>query len=321
MSYYDTLEVPKTATIDEIKKSYRKLSLKYHPDRNPGQPDMVAKFQEIGEAYEVLGDEQKKAEYDMMQNSPFGGAGRGNIDELFSNLFGMNFASMRPMEHMDMSHMSHMGMGGPMGPMGMGGISINGMPFGGPGIRIFRQGQPVHQKPPPITKTLVVSMEQVLDGAIVPIEIERWLIENDTKMYETETLYVTIPKGVDENEMIIIKDKGNSISDSCIGDLKIVIKVNNESPFERHGLDLFYHKTISLKESLCGFSFELPYLGGKSFSINNNGGNVIPSEYKKVIPNLGLSRDTQTGNMIILFHVKFPEKLTPEQMEAIKAVL
>jgi len=312
MSYYDTLEVPKTATIDEIKKSYRKLSLKYHPDRNPGQLDMVAKFQEIGEAYEVLGDEQKKEEYDMMQNSPFAG-GRGNIDELFSNLFGMNFASMRPMEHMDMSHMGNMG-----GPMG--GISINGMPFG-PGIRIFRQGQPTHQKPPPITKTLVVTMEQVLDGAIVPIEIERWLIENDTKMYETETLYVTIPKGVDENEIIIIKDKGNFVSDSCIGDLKIVIKVNNESPFERYGLDLFYHKTISLKESLCGFSFELPYLGGKSFTINNNGGNVIPSEYKKVIPNLGLSRDTQTGNMIILFHVKFPEKLTPEQMETIKTVL
>ena len=311
MSYYDALEVPKTATIDEIKKSYRKLSLKYHPDRNPGQPEMVSKFQEIGEAYEVLGDEQKKEEYDMMQNSPFAG-GRGNIDELFSNLFGMNFASMRPMEHMDMGHM---GMGH------MGGISINGIPFGGPGIRIFRQGQPVHQKPAPITKTLVVSMEQVLDGAIVPIEIERWLIENDTKMHETETLYVTIPKGVDDNEIIVLKDKGNFVSESCIGDLKIIIKVNNEGPFERYGLDLLFHKTISLKESLCGFSFELPYLGGKAFAINNNGGNVIPSEYKKVIPKLGLSRDNQTGNMIILFHVKFPEKLTPEQIETIKTTL
>jgi DnaJ-class molecular chaperone len=309
MSHYDTLEVPKTATIDEIKKSYRRLSLKYHPDRNPGRSDMVAKFQEIGEAYEVLGDEQKKEEYDMMQNSPFAGS-RGDIDELFSNLFGMNFASMRPMEHMDMGHMGH-----------MGGISINGIPFGGPGIRIFRQGQPMHQKPAPITKTLVVSMEQVLDGAIVPIEIERWLIENDTKMHETETLYVTIPKGVDDNEILVLKDKGNFVSDSCIGDLKIIIKVNNEGPFERYGLDLLFHKTISLKESLCGFSFELPYLGGKAFSINNNGGNVIPSEYKKVIPKLGLSRDNQTGNMIILFHVKFPEKLTPEQIETIKNIL
>jgi DnaJ-class molecular chaperone len=164
-------------------------------------------------------------------------------------------------------------------------------------------------------------MEQVLDGAIVPIEIERWLIENDTKMYETETLYVTIPKGVDDNEIIVLKDKGNFVAESCIGDLKIVIKVNNEGPFERYGLDLLFHKTISLKESLCGFSFELPYIGGKAFSINNNGGNVIPSEYKKTIPKLGLSRDNQTGNMIILFHVKFPEKLTPEQIESIKTIL
>lgn len=308
-SYYDILEVPKTASIDEIKKSYRKLSLKYHPDRNPGQPEMVSKFQEIGEAYEVLGDEQKKEEYDMMQNSPFarggGGMGHADIDQFFSNLFGMPF-----------------GNGGPMGHMGpMGGISINGMPFGGPGIRIFRQGQQMQMPPPPITKTLVVTMEQVLDGAILPIEIERWLIENDIKMYETETIYVTIPKGIDDNEMIIIKGKGNSVSDMCVGDLKIVIKVNNQSQFERHGLDLLYHKIITLKESLCGFSFELPYLNNKTFTINNNGGNVIPSEYRKIIPNLGLSRDDRTGNMIILFHVQFPEKLTPEQIEAIKNIL
>ena len=94
MSFYEVLEVPTTASIDEIKKSYRKLSLKYHPDRNLGQPEMVAKFQQIGEAYEVLGDEQKKEEYDMMQNSPFG-KGRGGVDELFSSLFGMNFGGQQ----------------------------------------------------------------------------------------------------------------------------------------------------------------------------------------------------------------------------------
>ncbi len=313
-SYYDILEVPKTATIDEIKKSYRRLSLKYHPDRNPGQPDMVAKFQEIGEAYEVLGDEQKKEEYDMMQNNPFarGGAmsmGHGDIDEFFSNLFGMPFGG-------GMNHMSHMG---PMGPMG--GISINGMPFGGPGIRIFRQGQPMQMPPPPVTKTIVVTMEQVLEGAILPVEVERWIIENDTKMYETETIYVNIPKGIDDNEMIVMKGKGNYVSDACVSDLKLVIKVNNQTQFERVGLDLLYHKIITLKESLCGFTFELPYLNNKTFTINNNGGNVIPSEHRKVVPKLGLSRDDRTGNLIILFHVQFPEKLTTEQIESIKNVL
>jgi DnaJ-class molecular chaperone len=311
MSYYTVLEVPKTASIDEIKKSYRKLSLKYHPDRNNGQPDMVAKFQEINEAYEVLGDEQKKEEYDMMQSNPFSQA-RGDIDELFSSLFGMQFANgggggpgprMGPMMH--------------MGPMG--GISINGMPFGGgPGIRIFRTS---HQKPSPIVKTILINMTQVLEGAIVPVEIERWLLENDMKMFENETLYVTIPPGVDDNEIILLKDKGNFAEDSCIGDVKLFIKVENKTEYERHGLDLLFHKTITLKESLCGFQFELPYLNDKTFTINNNGGNVIPAEYKKVIPKLGLTRDERVGNLIIMFHVQFPEKLSLEQMSAIASIL
>lgn len=306
MSYYDTLEVPATATIDEIKKSYRKLSLKYHPDRNPGQPDMVAKFQKIGEAYEVLGDEQRKEEYDMMQNNPFM---KGNIDELFSSLFGMNFG---PMSGMGGMHM------GPMGGMPMGGMSMNGM---GPGIRIFRNGQPVPQKPQPIIQTIVLSMEQVLDGAVLPIEVERWIIEHDTKMHETETLYITIPKGIDENEIIVLRDKGHCVSDTCKGDIKLFIKVENKTPFERHGLDLLFNKTITLKEALCGFSFELPYLNNKTFTINNTGGNVIPPEYKKNIPKLGLTREDRTGNLIILFHVEFPEKLSLEKIEQLSQIL
>lgn len=324
MSYYTVLEVPPTASIDEIKKSYRKLSLKYHPDRNNGQPEMVAKFQQINEAYEVLGDEQKKEEYDMMQNSPFAN-GRGDIDDLFSSIFGMHFGGggggprMGPMGPMGMN-MGQMGpMGMNMGPMG--GISINGMPFGGPGIRIFRSGQPMHSKPAPIVKTIVINMNQVLEGAIIPVEIERWILENETKMFENETLYVTIPAGVDDNEIILLKEKGNFLDESCIGDVKLFIKVENKTEYERHGLDLLFHKTITLKESLCGFQFELPYLNDKTFTINNNGGNVIPAEYKKVIPKLGLTRDDRVGNLIIMFHVQFPEKLSLEQMTAIAAIL
>ena len=309
MSYYEILEVAPTATIDEIKKSYRRLSLKYHPDRNLGQPEMVAKFQQINEAYEVLGDEQKKEEHDMMQNSPFG-KGRGNIDELFSSLFGMNFGGQQGQP--GMHFMS------PMGPMG------GGMPFamggGGPNIRIFRNGQQIHQKPAPIIKNIVITMAQVLEGAIIPVEIERWILENDTKMFENETLYVNIPQGIDDNEIIMLQNKGNFVSDTCMGDLKLFIKVENKSEFERFGLDLLCHKTITLKESLCGFSFELPYLNDKTFTINNTGGNIIPPEYKKIIPKLGLTRDERVGNLIIMFHVQFPEKLSASQLDRLKDV-
>ena len=314
-NFYYLLGIPETANAEEIKKAYRKLSLKYHPDRNPGQPDMVSKFQKINEAYEVLGDEQKREEYDMMNKNPFmkmGGGGHpdmGNMDEIFSNLFGMHFGGggMPPMFHM----------GG--FPPGMGG-------GGGPNIRIFRNGVPVNigqqmQKPVPIIQTIILNMVQVLEGATIPVDIERWLIEHDTKMFEKETLYVNIPKGVDDNEIIMLRDKGNILADNCRGDVKLFIKIENNSGFERSGLDLLVHKNITLKESLCGFSFELKYINDKVYTINNTGGHIIPPEHRKVIPKLGLTREEHVGNLIILFHVQFPEKLEPEIIEKLKALL
>ena len=91
----------------------------------------------------------------------------------------------------------------------------------------------------------------------VQIDIERWIIENGNKVFEHETVYVTIPKGIDEGEMIILKDKGNSINEECKGDIKIVVKIENTTDFQRSGLDLVLQKTISIKEALCGFVFEL----------------------------------------------------------------
>jgi len=317
-THYETLEVPETASMEEIKKSYRKLSLKYHPDRNQGQVEMVAKFQKINEAYETLGDEQKREEYDMMNKNPFAkmmgnhndmGMNMGNIDEIFSNLFGMQFGN--GIQH---------GM-----PPGMA-FHMGGFPPMSPGVKVFRNGVQVNmqqqlQKPSPIIKTININMAQVLEGATIPVDIERWLIENDTKMFEHETLYVNIPKGVDDNEIIILRDKGNILSDACRGDVKLFVKIENNTHFERNGLDLLVHKHISLKEALCGFSFELKYVNDKVFTINNNGGNIIQPEYRKVIPKLGLVRDEHVGNLIILFHIQFPEKLEPEVVEQLKNLL
>ena len=84
---------------------------------------------------------------------------------------------------------------------------------------------------------------------------------------------------------------------------------------------LLDEKNITLKEALCGFSFEIKYLNGKSYTLNNNKGNIIPPEYKKVYPNMGLTRENHKGNMIIHFHVDFPETLTSEQIEKISEIL
>ena len=320
-NFYNVLGVPETSTNEEIKKAYRKLSLKYHPDKNNGDPESVKMFQNISEAYEVLGDSQKKNEYDMMRNNPFAHMGIPG---------GMPHGGM-PFQHMDdiLSNIIFGGLGGggsPFGGMPFGAMPGGGMPFppGGPNIRIFRNGVPVNfgnEKPQPITKTISINMETVLNGGKIPIEIERWILVNGNQNHEKQTLYVDIVKGVDNNEIIVLKDQGNVVNEQCKGDVKIFIKIENDSEYQRRGLDLILEKRISLKEALCGFSFDLKYINGKVYTINNHPGNVIPPEYQKVIPNMGLTRDNHVGNLIIIFHVEFPEKMSLENIELLKNIL
>jgi DnaJ family protein A protein 2 len=189
---------------------------------------------------------------------------------------------------------------------------FNGGPIG------FNQS---FNKPIPIMKSLQITMSQVLNGVSVPLEIERWIMENGIKVFEKETIYVDVPAGIDENEMIVLRDKGNVISEYCKGDIKINILIQNNTTFKRLGLDLILEKKITLKEALCGFSFELRYINGKIYTLNNNKGSIVPPEYKKVYPGMGLKRGDHKGNMVINFHVEFPEKLTDEQIEKLISIL
>lgn len=305
-NYYKVLGVNENATRDEIKKAYRSLQMKYHPDKNPGSQESINMTQKINEAYETLGDEQKKEEYDMMRNNPnpfmrMNSMGHDSMEIPINDIFNMMFGGGNPF-------------GGGGNPFG-----------GGPGVHIFH-GNPMNfqqaiNKPIPIMKSLQISMEQVLTGANLPIEIERWVLQNGTKVNEKETIYVEIPPGIDENEIIILRDKGNIISEQCKGDIKINISIQNNTAFKRIGLDLILDKTISLREALCGFTFELKSINGKSYTLNNNKGNIITPEYKKVYPNMGLKRGEHTGNMIIIFHIQFPEKLTEEQISGLQSIL
>ena len=155
----------------------------------------------------------------------------------------------------------------------------------------------------------------------MPIEITRWIVENNVTREETETIYLPIPRGIDNNELIILREKGNMLSDSNRGDIKVFIKIQNDTDFERNGLDLILNKTISLKDALCGFVFDMNYLDGRTFKINNNGGNVITNNYNKVLPSMGMKREEHIGNLIINFTVTFPEKLTSQQIEALREIL
>jgi len=302
MDYYSILGVNRNASPDDIKKSYRKMSLKHHPDRKGGDSEM---FKKINTAYEVLSDPQKKKNYDMTGNeegNPFMRGGMPpDMDNLFSSIFSGGFPGMPGM---------HPGM--------------QGMHPGMPNIRIFRNGQPVFsgpQKPPVISKQITISLKDAYHGVNHPLEIERWIMSNNTKTIEKEKIYVEVPKGIDSGEIIKIENKGNIISDTNKGDIKVHVQVCNDNIFKRNGLNLFFDKNISLKESLTGFKFEFKFLNDKTYAINNEDKNIIKPNYQKEIRGMGMERNGRKGSLVIRFNVVFPENLTSDQVEKLKEIL
>lgn len=312
-SFYSKLGVDPSSSKAEIKKAYRTLSMKYHPDKNNNTDESKKKFQEINEAYETLSDDEKRKQYDnpMAGHNIFHSNHAPHPNDIFSHIFGMG---------------TNMGSG-----MGNIRVNINGQEMnfgsmGGPNIKIFRQSS--LSKPSPIIKNVEVVMSKILETQSIPIEIERWISENGSKNHEMETIYIEIPKGVDENEIILLTNKGNVISqdDKIIkGDIKVIIKIKNDTNYKRHGLDLILEQEITFKESLCGFTFELKYLNGKSYTLNNLKGTIIQNGHNKIIPNLGLTREINgketTGNLIIQFKIKYPETLSNEQIMKLNEIL
>ena len=313
-THYEILGVPKEATESDIKKAYRALSLKYHPDRNP-DPAVQEKYKAINDAYDILSDSQTKQQYDHELQ------------------FGPGIHSMGPGDPNDIHNLFNMMFGGPFGGMGgMDGPGIRifhsgpgmqgGFPGGFPGFQSFPGGGIFQSKPAPIVKNVEVTIEQVYHGANIQFQIERQVVKNMIKYTETIPISITIPRGTEDNEMMILRGEGNSISDDNVGDVKIVFSIKNDSVFTRQGQDLIYTKHLSLKESLCGFSFEIRHLNGKTLNMTNSSNvAVIKPHFKKIVPGLGFFKNGQTGNLIIELLVDFPDSLTKEQMDSLREIL
>jgi DnaJ-class molecular chaperone len=349
-TYYDILRVKPDAQMSEIKSQFRKLTMEFHPDRN-SKPEAKGIFQKINEAYETLRDEGKRKRYNFSLSMGFGGGGGGGMDggfpmsdfpfeeaeEILQGLFrgrggGGGVGGGMPHVRVFTTH----GMGGLEGLGGLGGLSglsglgsiagmmgglgglagglANGLGGGGGG-----GGMP--GKPMVILKNIHITLEQVYHGAYLPVEIDRWMAVEGTKQYEKETVYVKIPPGIDDNEMIVLSKKGNVINDHCIGDVKLVINVNNTTPFQRQGLDLYLEHTVSLQEALCGFQFDIHHVDGKTYTVNNQRGNIVAPEQKKTIAGKGLVRESERGALHIVFHVEFPMSLPEVTLTALEKVL
>lgn len=333
---YNVLGVDRNASEKEIKTAFRQLSMKHHPDKNPDNQESLEQFQEISAAYDVLSDPEKRRQYDMESQSPFGGGGGGMPPGFGGGPGFPGFMHQRQPQGFDdfadVNNVFNMmfGGGGPgAGFAGMGGIHMGGMP----GVRIFHNGQPFGghpffqqqqlQKPPPIIRNVDITLEQCYQGCSVTIEVERWvMVDQAMRTIERETLQVNIPAGLGEGDFIILQGKGNRVNDQLKGDVKIGLNISNTSIFQRQGMDLIIKRKINLREALCGFSFEIQHLNGKTLSIQNkNNVTVITPNYRHIVPKMGMVRDGNAGNLIIEFEVEFPDRLTPSQIEKLRDIL
>lgn len=296
-NHYEVLGVDQTANCDEIKKAYRRLSLQYHPDRNTTD-EAIGKFQKINDAHEILSDKQSRAEYDLQLKG-------------IGNHFTNDGAEFRDLNNIFNAFMSGM----------------NGMPNVGAfqrGVHPGFSGNFAQQlnKPPPIIRNIELTMEQSYNGGSFPIQINKWTLNNGVETEEIQTLYISLPSGIDEKEMVILRNQGHQISESIKGDVKVNIKIKNDTPFKREGLDLIYNKTITLKEALCGFSFDLKHINKKVFTFNNQvNATIIKPGQTKVIPNMGMIREKHIGNLIVKFELLFPDTITDEDTEKLKEIL
>jgi DnaJ-class molecular chaperone len=177
-------------------------------------------------------------------------------------------------------------------------------------------------KPPPIVKNIEITLEQAYSGGSIQLAIEKQVMHNMERVTETEIMTLEIPAGIDENEVMVLRDQGHIMNNNVRGDVKLTIQIKNNTIFKRQGMDLIYNKILSLKESLCGFSFEIAHLNGKILNMNNmTNSAVIKPNYTKVVPGFGMNKNGQTGNLIIEMTVEFPDILTKEQIEALQNIL
>jgi DnaJ-class molecular chaperone len=319
LNFYERLGVPKDASETDIKKSYRKLSLEFHPDRNP---DEIEKYKEINEAYETLGDSSRRSEYDMSLRFGGGGmGGSGGVHPFFQNEM-QGFPDLGNLFNMMFMHGGGSGCGFP----GMDDpfTQMHEMP----GIRIFHttRGNGINirelfkQVPEQLTTNVEITLEQSYNGGELEIQVERFLILNNIKSTEIEMLSIHIPQGIHENEEFLVKDKGNAINGNY-SDLCIVFSIKPHFSFIKKDMDLIFKKNISLKDALCGGSFELKHLNGKILNINNSNRSIIKPNFKKTIPGLGMIKNNVIGNLVIEFYIDFPDELSAEQIEVLSKIL
>lgn len=360
--YYAVLGIPRTSTHDDIRRTYRRLSMKMHPDRNMGEE---GQYKEINNAYDTLGDPTKREQYDVQLR----------MSEMFSSTTFASGAYACPYPNASRRHGKGVGVGvggatnmvdlthllGGLFAAHHGGhsaetsstplssvISLLSEIFGDTDHHAFGTNEdadvlfgktssrptssrptssatptstssapPFRTKPEDMEVNVRLTLEQVYAGCTMPTTVTRSIVTANAYGVEerttsTETMYVDIPEGTDHDETILVCGAGHRFH-GARGDVRVRVAIESSpGPLKRNGLDMVYSKSLSLREALCGVSFNVE-LFGTSYKICNNEGSVIPPSHTKVLKGLGMKRGGHVGNLVIQFSVRFPKTLSSDK--------
>ena len=350
--FYEVLGVQKGASEDEIKKAYRKMAKQYHPDLHPGDAEAEAKFKEVGEAYEVLSDPQKKARYDQYGHAgvdPNFGAGAGgwggadvdfgDIGDIFSSIFGGGF-------------------GGGGGRRQNPNAPRRGTDAGVTVVLSFDEAAKGCKKKIPVTRITTCGecggsgakkgtspatcpecggMGQVTRQQRTPFGVMQTqtacprcqgrgrVIETPCpscggqgRVRQTEQVGINIPAGIDDGQVLNIPGKGNAgTNGGPAGDLQVQVSVRPHPLFERDGYDIWYELPITYAQACLGAELDVPTLDGHITHTIREGtqpGDVLRVRGKG-IPYLN---GRGTGDLLLKIVVEVPKNLSGEQKKLLQ---
>ncbi|WP_129339500.1 DnaJ C-terminal domain-containing protein [Cellulomonas endophytica] len=309
--FYAVLGVPKDADAAAVKKAYRKLARKLHPDQNPGDAAAEARFKDIGEAYAVLSDPEQRRQYDglrAMAGGPrFTAGGRGGggpaggpaFEDVFGGMFG-GTGSGGPGGRVRYS--TGGGGGGAGGAGGAGFEDLLGGLFGGGGgfgARGPQQGQD-------LAATTTLPFRAAAEGSTVTLTVEG------------RTVNARVPAGVRDGQKIRLRGKGRpGDNGGPPGDLVITVKVGPHPVFALDGADLRVTVPVSFDEAVLGAGVDVPTLDGGSVRVKIPEG--TPSGRVLRVRGKGVVTATGTGDLLVVVQVVVPQRLSSAARDAVQA--
>lgn len=302
--FYKALGVSKDADQNAIKKAYRKLARKYHPDQNPGDASAEEKFKEIGEAYAVLSDTKERQQYDAIRAMAGGGArfsagpggagsGGAGFEDVFGSMFGGGDGNVR-------FSTSGGGAGGGFEDI-LGGLFGGGRRGRGAGGAGFGGSFP--QDGPDVVASTELDFRTAAQGAMVEL------------VADGKPIKVRIPAGVRNGQRIKLRGKGRpGLNGGKAGDLVITVTVRQHPVFTLEGKNLRLTLPVTFAEAALGATVEVPTLGGEMVKLKVPAG--TPSG--RVLRAKGRGVGSPAGDLLVTVNVVVPQRLTDEARKAVE---